>query len=159
MRLRRDHGPRAGMVNSVSSSIRQADPLATRPPPSHSLSSPLKRLCTSPSSIYLSPSFYLYLPISFSLSPFISFPCLSLTLCHPPQNCADTGTTKWDAYLFETYADMLVANLLFFPPRYVCMRTCTTIFFRLFTLIKYKIVASRIFFSNGEHKNRIYLLL
>lgn len=126
MRLRRDHGPRAGMVNSVSSSIRQADPLATRSPPSHSLSSPLKRLCTSPSSIYLSislvPSLFL------SLFPFISLPCPSLTLCHPPQNCADTGTTKWDAYLFETYADMLVTNLLFPVGGCMCARAYTTIF-------------------------------
>lgn len=89
MRLRRDHGPRAGMVNSVSSSIRQADPLATRPPPSHSLSSPLKRLCTSPSSIYLSPSFHPSPSLHLSFSLHLRASCPSLALRHPSQNCTD----------------------------------------------------------------------
>lgn len=49
MRLRRDHGPRAGMVNSVSSSISQTHPLAF---PSLPPSSP-ERLCTPQSSLSL----------------------------------------------------------------------------------------------------------
>lgn len=66
MRLRRDHGPRAGMVNSVSSSIRerQADPLATRPPPSHTLVTPEASLYVAV--IHLSPSFPVSLPASLS---------------------------------------------------------------------------------------------
>lgn len=67
MRLRRDHGPRAGMVNSVSSSIRQADPLATRPPPSHALVTPEASLYVAV--IHLSPSRFHFLPLSFSLIP------------------------------------------------------------------------------------------
>lgn len=77
MRLRRDHGPRAGMVNSVSSSIRQADPLATRLPPSHAL---------------VTPEASLYVAVILSASLFLSYP--SFVPCHPLQNCTGTGTTK-----------------------------------------------------------------
>lgn len=51
MRLRRDHGPRAGMVNSVSSSISQTHPLAFLPTPF--LPSSPERLCTPQSSLFL----------------------------------------------------------------------------------------------------------
>ena len=70
MRLRRDHGPRAGMVNSVSSSIRQADPLAARPPPSHALVTPEASLYVAvihPSLSFPSlPSLFLSLSLSLS---------------------------------------------------------------------------------------------
>lgn len=126
MRLRRDHGPRAGMVNSVSSSIRQADPLATRSPPSHSLSSPLKRLCTSPSSIYLSPSFHLSFCLSFpsslSLVPRLRFATLRkiaqiLELPNGTHICLKHTLTCW-------------LLIYFFQPADVCARTraYTTIF-------------------------------
>jgi len=85
MRLRRDHGPRAGMVNSVSSSIRQADPLATRPPPSHALVTPEASLYVAV--IHLSPSHFHSLPLSFSLIPRLC----SATPCKTAQVL---GTTK-----------------------------------------------------------------
>ena len=61
MRLRRDHGPRAGMVNSVSSSISQTHPLAFLSTPFPPPPSSPERLCTPQSSLSLS--------LSLSLSP------------------------------------------------------------------------------------------
>lgn len=142
MRLRRDHGPRAGMVNSVSSSIRQADPLATRSPPSHSLSSPLKRLCTSPSSIYLSPSFHLSFCLSFpsslSLVPRLRFATLRkiaqiLELPNGTHICLKHTLTCWLLIYFFQSADVCV-----------CARAYTTIFLSFVRSNEVcKIVASR----------------
>lgn len=96
MRLRRDHGPRAGMVNSVSSSIRQADPLAARSPPSHALVTPEASLYVAV--IYLSPSF----PLSFSLIPCHSFSFSLISRLRSATPCyTGTGTTKLNVYLLE----------------------------------------------------------
>lgn len=105
MRLRRDHGPRAGMVNSVSSSIRQADPLATRPPPSHALVTPEASLYIAV--IYPSPSFH-PLPTSLSLS------LLVLAYALPPfaklhRYC---GTTKWSHVYLPKYASTYVGQFI-----------------------------------------------
>lgn len=66
MRLRRDHGPRAGMVNSVSSSIRQANPLATRPPPLHALVTPEASLYVGVIYLFLSRFVFFSLFLSFT---------------------------------------------------------------------------------------------